>query len=147
MKPKCYMDKLPPADKEGLAAYLEELAHDLRFQAEKEREHIAAHQRVRSHRARRYTARDVLKGLLRQGLDSARAVQMAEQQTGLANDLLMKWAMIDAPKIGREKRNRTIMQKAALGWTNAALANHFGLAEKYVQRIISQTRQISTVPP
>jgi len=134
------MNKLPPADKAQLADYLETMARDLRFQLNEDSLRQAANERVADHRASRASARDVLRGIMWQGIDTARAVQMAELQTGVQSDLLMKWAMADTQKIARSKRNRAIMQKVSKGWTNAAIAEHHGLAEKYVARLISQNR-------
>nr|BDD44521.1 hypothetical protein 20 [Moraxellaceae bacterium] len=142
-----YMNALPPPDKLGLADYLESLAQSLRMSAQEQARKSDARDRARRHRARIKDAREVLRAYLRQGLDAARAVQVAEQQTGLEPETLHAWAMTDAPAIAREKRNRAIMQKVALGWTNAEIADHYGLAEKYVQRIISaERRQTQTTP-
>lgn len=136
-----YIMAIPLPDKDGLADYLETLAQELRLSADLERKRENETARVRKHRGRVKSARDMLKGYLWQGLDAGRAILTVEQQTGINPDTLHAWAMKDAPAVARDKRNRAIMQKVALGWTNAQLAAHFGLSEKYVARLIARQRR------
>lgn len=138
------MNALPPTGKTELANFLESFAQTLRDQAASEQRLATAKEANRRRRANVASARDMIKAYLWQGIDAHRAVTMAEQQTGIDADILHKLTSSIADEIQRERRNRSIMQKAALGWTNAALADHFGLADKSVARIISQMRATPT---
>ena len=135
------MNALPPTGKADLADYLEKLASTMRDQAQAELKRAQSRDANRRRRSKISGARDMLKGYLWQGIDPARAALMVEQQTGIEAPALHKMIFAMNDEIQRAKRNRQIMQKAALGWTNAALAEHFGLAEKSIARIIAQMRK------
>jgi DNA-binding NarL/FixJ family response regulator len=79
--------------------------------------------------------------------DPQAAAQAAARAHGLSVGQVQLWAdqaTRKQPWIARQRRNREIMRLAARGWTNAQLADRFGLARETISRII--TKQLRRAP-
>lgn len=128
------------------AAALRDMADRLRRDAEKyeamaalaeEREAVAA--RVKQWRARRAGLADILAAALVSHEDESRALDQAARQTGLEPEqlrALLPQARKMADAIGRARRNREIVRRAGAGWTNADLADRYGLTDGHITRIV-----------
>lgn len=141
MVPESYLLMLPPKQQLELAAHLEQQAHALRQAAENQQRKIDAREKAKRHRDKLASTRQMFKAYLYQGYTLERARAMTAAQSAMPDALLDAWSKAIPKEIEREKRNRAIMQKAALGWIDKEIADHYGLHEKSVTRIIGQMRR------
>lgn len=82
----------------------------------------------------------VVNELLAQGIMEGRAISLAATRLALPYDLTVRQLQRgrkEARDRQRDTRNRRIMQRAALGWTNQDIAEAEGLHRQTVARIVS----------
>ncbi len=81
--------------------------------------------------------------IMGEGITEARAISLTAKRLALPYDLtvraLKKGRKLERAKAG-ERRNRRIMQRAALGWTNQDIADAEGMHRQSVARIVAKER-------
>lgn len=84
--------------------------------------------------------------IMGEGVTEARAISLTAKRLALPYDItvraLKKGRKLERAK-ARERRNRRIMQRAALGWTNQDIADAEGMHRQSVARIVSSEKKLA----
>lgn len=136
-----HLSKLPPQTLRDMAQEARAYALQLEDQALLQERKIYLEQRVKKQRSER---KAFINQLVQLASDNANYNTIYKHivDHGLDPDAIMPTLQRKIKKKAIQNRNRIIMQRVALGWTNQEIADFTGLSTSRVKQIIRQQRTL-----